>query len=177
MECFKVNNKIIYDSEKFKTMLHYIISRCESQDNFGRVVLYKLLYFSDFNNYEKYEKPISGETYIRKRMNPVPTHFLSAITELINENKINEKSEVVINYSKYKYSSLAKPNLNLLTKEELQVIDDTINRILHYYSKEISEYSHGDIPWRLANEGEALNYEAVFYRDPEYSVRDYNDNL
>ena len=71
-------------------------------------------------------KPISGETYIRKRMNPVPTHFLSAITELINENKINEISEVVINYSKYKYSSLAKPNLNLLTKEELQVIDDTI---------------------------------------------------
>ena len=172
-----MNNIKIYNFEKFKTMLHYIISRCESQENFGRVVLYKLLYFSDFNNYEKYEKPISGETYIRKRMGPVPTHFSTAIGELINENKINEISEVVINYSKYEYSSLAKPDLNLLTKDEQQVIDDTINKISHYYSKEISEYSHGDIPWRLANEGEALNYEAVFYRDPEYSVRDYDDEI
>ena len=34
-----------------------------------------------------------------------------------------------------------------------------------------------EIFWRLANEGEALNYEAVFYRNPEYSVRDYDDDL
>ena len=65
---FKMNDKIIYNSEKFKAMIHYIISRCESKDNFARVVLYKLLYFSDFDNYEIYEKSISGETYIRKRM-------------------------------------------------------------------------------------------------------------
>lgn len=57
----------------------------------------------------------------------------------------------------------------------MQVIDDTINRISHFLSKEISEYSHGDIPWRLASEGEPLNYESVFYRDPEYSVREYDD--
>ncbi|MBE6504279.1 MAG: DUF4065 domain-containing protein [Methanobrevibacter millerae] len=170
-----MNNKI-YKSEKFKTMLHYIISKCESQDNFGRVVLHKLLYFSDFNNYEKFEKSISGESYIRKRTGPVPVHFSTAITELINENKINEISEVVINYSKYKYSSLAEPNLNSITKKEQQVIDDTINRISHFNSKKISEYSHGDIPLRLANEGESLNYEAVFYRDPEYSVRAYDDD-
>lgn len=166
---------VIFNLEKFKAMIHYIISRCESRDNLGRVVLYKLLYFSDFDNYEIYETPISGETYIRKRMGPVPSHFHEAIEELVDEGKIDESSQIVINYPKYKYSSLIEPNLDILSSSELQVIDDTINRISHFLSREISEYSHGDIPWRLANEGESLNYESVFYRDPEYSVRDYDD--
>ena len=34
-----MNEDIVYNPEKFKAMLHYIISRCESKDNFGRVVL------------------------------------------------------------------------------------------------------------------------------------------
>ena len=67
--------------------------------------------------------------------------------------------------------------LIIMNYKELQVINDTINRISHFLSKEISEYSNGDIPWRIAKYGEALNYEAVFYRNPEYSVRDYDDEL
>lgn len=170
-----MNDHIIYNPEKFKAMIHYIISRCESNDNLGRVVLYNLLYFSDFDNYEKYEEPITGETYLRKTMGPVPVHFLNAINILIDEGKIKQSQEVVINYTKFKYSSLKKPNIELFSDNEIQVIDDTINRISHLYSEQISEYSHGDIPWRLANEGDEINYEAVFYRDPEYSVREYDD--
>lgn len=172
-----MNNKIVFDLEKLKVMIHYIIGRCGFQENVGRVVLFKLLYFSDFDNYELYEQSISGETYLRKRMGPVPLHFQDAITELKKEGKINETTETVINFPKYKYSSLIQPDTSILSSKELQVIDDTINRISHFLSKEISEYSHGDIPWRIAKEGEALNYEAVFYRDPEYSVRDYDDEL
>ena len=164
---------IIYNPEKFKAMIHYIISRCQFKDNLDRIVLFKLLYFSDFNNYEIYKKSISGETYIRKRMGPVPSHFTSAIDELIDECKINETSKLVINYRKY--SCLKEPDLSLLSIKELQVIDDTINRISHFLSKEIREYLHGDISWRLASEGEPLNYESVFYRDHKYSVRDYDD--
>ena len=42
-------------------------------------------------------------------------------------------------------------------------------------SAEISNFSHGDRPWRVSDENEELNYEAVFYRKPEYSVRDYSE--
>lgn len=170
-----MNENIIFNSEKFKTMIHYIINRCESQDNFARVVLYKLLYFADFNNYEIYEKPISGETYIRKSMGPVPLNFHEAIHELKNEGKIDETLVNALPYDKFEYSSLKEPNIDLLSPEEVEVIDYTIDKISYLYSKKISEYSHGDIPWRLANDMEELNYESVFYRDPEYSVRDYDD--
>ena len=145
-----MNENIIYGSEKFKSMIHYIISRCQTKDNFARVVLYKLLYFSDFDNYEKYEKPISGETYIRKQMGPVHSHFFEAINELIDEGKIDDHSQRVINYSKYKYSSLTDPDISLLSSDEVQVMDDTINKLSHFYSEEISQYSHGDISLEIS---------------------------
>ncbi|WP_042708048.1 type II toxin-antitoxin system antitoxin SocA domain-containing protein [Methanobrevibacter wolinii] len=84
-----MDENLKYNSEKFKTMIHYIISRCENKDNFDNVVLYTLLYFSDFNYYELYEEPITGETYSKKAMGPVPIHFLEAINELIDEGKIS----------------------------------------------------------------------------------------
>ena len=172
-----MNEGMVYNNEKFKTMIHYIISICGFQDNFGRVLLNKILYFSDFDNYEIYEKSISNEKYIRKVNGPVSSHFIEAISDLIKEGKIEETPEIVINFKKYRYTSLTEPNTELLSKKELQVIDDVINRISHFRSEEVSNYSHGDLPWKIAKDGGELNYEAVFYRDPEYSVREYDDEL
>lgn len=172
-----MNDTIVYNSEKFKVLLHYLIYQCQLNQNMSRTVLNKLLYFSDFNYYELYEKSLTGETYIKKPRGPVSTHFIQAKNELIDEGKIEEKTQKVINYFKYTYNSISKPSLNLLSDDELNVVNDVINKISHMYSGQISEYSHGDLPWMLAEDDEELNYEAVFYRDPEYSVRDYDDDL
>lgn len=37
----------------------------------------------------------------------------------------------------------------------------------------ISQYSHNDIPWLGTEDKEIIDYEAVFYRTPVYSVRTY----
>ena len=50
---------------------------------FSRVLLNKLLYFSDFDNYEIYEKSISNEKYIRKVNGPDSSHLNEAISDLI----------------------------------------------------------------------------------------------
>lgn len=170
-----MNEDIKYSPNKFKAMIHYIINKCGLNHNVGRTVIYKLLYFSDFDFYELYEKPISGERYIRKPQGPIPTHFLELKNELIEEGKIKETRTPIINYFKYNYSSMKTPDISLLNKAEITVIDDTINKISTMNSGQISDYSHGDLPWRIAEDNEELDYEYVFYRDPEYSVRDYDE--
>ncbi len=170
-----MNEDITYFPEKLKSMIHYIISKCGSNPNFGRTVMYKLMYFSDFNYYELYEIPISGEKYIKKTNGPISSHFLELKEELINEGKIKETIEKVINYNRYKYTSLKKPDISCLNKKEIDVINDTINKISRMSAKEISDYSHGDLPWRVAENNKELDYEFVFYRDPEYVVRDYDE--
>lgn len=170
-----MNNEIEYHPEKLKSVIHYIISKCGLNHNVGRTVMYKLLYFSDFNFYEIYETPITGETYIKKPNGPISSHFLDLKDELISEGKIKEDVERVIDYPKYKYTSLIGPDVTNLSKQELEVIDDTINKLSDMSAKEISNYSHGDLPWRIAETNTELDYEYVFYRDPEYIVREYDE--
>ncbi|MCX6717225.1 MAG: helix-turn-helix transcriptional regulator, partial [Candidatus Taylorbacteria bacterium] len=44
--------------EKFKEVLLYILSRVGGKPNVGETVLYKLLYFIDFDFYEKFEEQL-----------------------------------------------------------------------------------------------------------------------
>src|SRR4030042_3366206 len=49
--------------KKFKEVLLYILSKVGAKPNIGETVLYKLLYFIDFDFYEKYEEQLIGATY------------------------------------------------------------------------------------------------------------------
>lgn len=169
-----MNENIVFDLGKYKAVVHYIISKCGSKDNVGRTVLYKLLYFSDFNYYELNEVSITGEKYIKKHRGPVPIHFIDVADELESEGKISIHKEDDSNHFMFKYSSVSNPDISLLKNDELDLIDGIIDDLSDLYSNEISEYSHGDLPWRLAKDDMELNYEAVFYREPEYSVRKYS---
>lgn len=170
-----MNEGIVFFPEKLKAIIHYIVNKCGLNHNVGRTVIYKLLYFSDFDFYELYEIPITGERYIKKPNGPISPNFLKLKDELVAEGKIKEEAKKVINYTMYKYTSLKEPDITCLNEKEISVVDDTINRISGMSAKEISDYSHGDLPWRVAENNEELDYEFVFYRDPEYVVRQYDD--
>jgi hypothetical protein len=42
-------------------------------------------------------------------------------------------------------------------------------------ASKISEYSHNDVPWLTADDGDIIEYESVFYRTSSYSVRSYSE--
>ena len=65
------------------------------------------------------------------------------------------------------------PMLNLLTAQEIKHIDQILDRLSDMSAVALSEHSHKDVPWIGAGYGETLDYEAVFYRTPETSVRTY----
>ena len=173
-----MNDDIVYDKEKFKDVVHYIIYKCKDKE-IGRTVLYKLLYFSDFNYYELYETSLTGMRYFHKENGPIPaqTYFHEAKNELIEEGKIKEEKVILIknhDYYKYVYTSITEPENNF-TNEEINVIEENILKLADMDSRQISIYSHGDKPWRISEDEEEINYEAVFYRNEEYSVRDYGE--
>jgi len=43
----------------------------------------------------------------------------------------------------------------------------------HLTARQLSDLSHIDTPWKVAKEREIINYEHVFYRPEETSVREY----
>ena len=160
--------------EKFKEILLYILSKIGSKPNVGESVLYKLLYFIDFNYYEKYEEQLIGATYIKNHYGPTPTEFIKIVEDM--EGK--DLAKIQDNYFQYpqtKYLPLRKPDLTKINAQEQKVIDDVLNTLSDMNATQISDYSHNDIPWQTTEDGAVIDYESVFYRTPPYSVRDYSD--
>jgi transcriptional regulator with XRE-family HTH domain len=61
--------------EKFKQVLMYVVSKVGSRPNIGQTALYKLLYFIDFDFYEKNQKYLIGAKYIKNTYGPTPVSF------------------------------------------------------------------------------------------------------
>ena len=164
-----------FDIEKFKQVLQYAILKTSSIDNVGKTVLYKILYFIDFNYYELFEEKLTGETYLKYPYGPAPRDFDDVMSELKDERLIEEKKWTEGRYSRIKYLSTAEPDTSKITKNELNFIDENIEKYSRFNATQISEYSHKDIPYIAAEDFEELDYELVFYRDADLSVRTYDD--
>lgn len=163
--------------KKFKEVLLYVLERVGSRHNVGETVLYKLLYFIDFDYYEKYEVQLMGATYIRNTYGPTPVEFRAITEEMIQRGEIEKVKSPYFKYTQKKYLPRRKPNLSVLSAQELAHIDEEINRLAHMSANEISAYSHEDMPWKAAEKnGNQLEYEMVFYRDHNHSVRSYDDD-
>ncbi len=161
------------NKEKMKETLLYICQRCSSLPHFGKTVLYKLLYFCDFDFYEKYEKFLIGESYRKIEKGPAPVHYDMIIKELKGEGRIKILQTKYYELSQEKPIPLIEPDLSKLSAQELDLINDEIDRLSKMNATQISEYSHKDLPFEATKGKEILNYELVFYRSPEYSVREY----
>jgi len=161
------------NTQKFKETLLYILSKVGAKPNVGETVIYKLLYFIDFNFYEKYEEQLIGATYIKNHHGPTPVEFKTIIHEMITANELECVQSQYFNFPQRKYLPRRPSDLALFTGNELQLIDDVLNKLSNMKAAEISEYSHGDVPWITTPNGKKIDYESVFYRTSPYSVRDY----
>ena len=161
--------------DKFREVLLYILTKIGARPNVGQTVLYKLLYFIDFDFYEKYEEQLIGAVYIKNRHGPTPTHFKKLVEEMEEEDSLERVSSKYFKYTQTKYLPRRMPDLSLLSAQELQMINQVTQRLGHMTAAQLSEYSHGDTPWLGAEDGKEISYEMVFYRTPEYSVRTYPD--
>ncbi|MGA2534021.1 MAG: type II toxin-antitoxin system antitoxin SocA domain-containing protein [Candidatus Aminicenantales bacterium] len=156
---------------KFKEVLLYIIGKVGAKPNVGETVIYKLLYFIDFDHYERYEEQLIGATYKKNKYGPTPMEFRKVIDQMIEANEIVKIPDKYFNYPQTKYLPLRNPDLSQLSAPEMDIIDHVLNRLSDMNAGQISEYSHNDVPWLTADEGGIIRYEAVFYRTPAYSVR------
>ena len=163
--------------EKFKQVLLYILEKVGGKSNVGETVIHKLLYFIDFDYYEKYEENLMGATYIKNLHGPTSIELGSVIKNMQEKGEIEAVKSKYFKYEQKKYLPLKRATLNMLSARELEHIDGVLARLSDKNAREIENYSHEDIPWKAAEEGKPLSYESVFYRDEKYSVRNYDDEI
>ncbi len=159
--------------QKFKEVLLYILEKIGAKPNVGQTVLYKILYFIDFDYYEKYEQKLIGATYMKNHYGPTPVEFAKVVKEMEADGELEEMKSTYFQHDQTKYIPVRSPNLALLTGQELGHIDEELQRFGDWNAKKLSDYSHGDIPWILHGQGEVIDYNSVFQREGEYAQNDY----
>lgn len=163
--------------KKFKEVLLYILSKVGAKPNIGETALYKLLYFIDFDFYEKFESQLTGARYVKNHYGPTPVEFQKVVVEMLEKNEIEKVKSKYFQYEQKKYLPRREPDLRVLSAREIKHIDEVLARLSDKNANELSDYSHSDIPWKVHKSGEIISYESVFYRDPKHSVRNYDDEL
>ena len=164
-------------ANKFEQVLLYILAKIGGKPNIGQTVLYKLLYFIDFDYYEKFEEQLIGAKYMKNMHGPTPIMFAKIIDRLEKDQKVEKVKSKFYKYEQTKY--LVNPDrsldLSALSAQELAHIDWEIARLGDMTATQISALSHIDTPWVAAGDREPLEYEHVFYRPEETSVRQYEE--
>lgn len=156
---------------KFREVLLYVLNKVGAKPNVGETVLYKLLYFIDFDHYERYEEQLVGATYKKNKYGPTPLEFGKVAERMIEAGELQKLPDKFFSYPQTKYLPLRRPDLSLFSGREIEVIDRVLDRLSDLTAAQISEYSHNDVPWLSTEEGGVISYESVFYRTPAYSAR------
>jgi transcriptional regulator with XRE-family HTH domain len=161
--------------KKFKTILLYNLERCGGKPNVGEALLYKLLYFSDFNFYEIYEEHLTGAQYRKLPFGPVPQKLDNLIHQMIEKGQLQRIKTAYHSYPQTRYIPLEKADLTEMSAAEKDTIDRVIDRFSDWSASAISEFSHKDLPWKATKEGDIIDYELALYRESPFSVRTYEE--
>jgi len=162
--------------KKFKEVLLYILEKVGSKPNVGMTVLYKLLYFIDFDYYEKFEEQLVGATYIKNHFGPTPVEFKKIVENLESKGELETVKSKYFLHEQTKYLPRRQADISVLNAQEIKHIDEVLSRLSDKSATELSDYSHLDIPWLGTEDGRVIKYESVFYRTKDTSVRIYTDD-
>ena len=169
------NKKIKFKSDKLRQLILYILSKCGGKPNFGETVLYKLLYFMDFDAYEVLGKPITGMNYIHQKFGPIPQlkQYQSVVQVMRDDQEIKIFNQNYYGMTQKRYVALKDYNMDNFSIKEKELIDNVIGRLSDLSARQIEEYVHGDAPWQSTDDNEIIPYDLVIYRRLPYAQCDY----
>lgn len=140
---------------KLKALAHYIVHECRDRpDRLGAVRLNKALWYTDVGAFKEDGKPITGESYVKRRYGPVPRRIGEALADLEREGKILVR-ERVGQYDTRKFVSLREPDPGGLTDDERRRVAEVVAAVCSVTASRISEISH-DAVWDAAYTGEEI---------------------
>lgn len=144
-----------FDLEKVENVIGYI---ADNVDNLYKTSVNKYLWYIDFYNYKYNSKSITGIRYEKYPYGPIIEnknydlilHLEDKFEKIIEESNLSEITKIK---SKKNY------DLNLFSKEEIEIIDKVINLLKDKSCSKISDLSHEERGWIDTNSGYLISYE------------------
>lgn len=151
--------------EKYRAVIEALLDQLGGKVR-GKVKLAKLLYFVDFDHFERYEASVTGETYYRRPMGPLGAEMQNVIGELERAGRVTRTDEVDFEGAEPTMCLrlAGRPDLSSLTAEERE----TISRVARLYGNlpgtKLQAIAHEEAPFLGTAEGQPIGYHLAFYR-------------
>ena len=156
--------------KKYQNAVLYFCRKLKGEVR-GKKKLAKLLYFADFDFYEKNQKSITGDDYIALPMGPVPSALEKITSEMVKRNMLGvDQVEEIKGYNPTEvYRCITEPDLSVFNDEERRMFDRIVVKYGHLNGKQLEELSHSEAPYVGTELKQRIPYELSFYRDTDFS--------
>lgn len=155
----KINEK------KYENVILFFSNKIRN-GTLGKLKMMKLLYFLDFDFFEKYGKTVTGDEYLRFENGPVP-RMAEKILKSMNGKTISIKNKKVA--PGYKDQQCIEPlkvfDYAVFSKEEIIMMEEVANKWERFTGTEMKTASHGEAPWIATAPDAVIDYNLAYYRN------------
>lgn len=145
---------------RLEEMVGYIACRCGGRRNFGRAMLCRLCYFTDFDSFELRGTSVSGSPYILGNSGPEP----AGIDILLNDMARRRIIRIAFSRGSETLTSRSVPDLSLLSPEDVAFVDRTIELYADKNERLLSWMSREDAPCTGRHPSDPIEYASVYLR-------------
>lgn len=165
----KINNK------KYRNAILYFSNKIQN-GTLGKLKMMKLLYYLDFDFFEKYGRSVTGDVYLRWENGPVPKIADGLLKEMNGQEiKITTK-KIGFGFNDQQHiQALQAYDLNVFDKEELVMIEEVADKWEKFSGSEMKSATHGEAPWIATKPNEVIDYNLAYYRN-KYGEMDVKDS-
>ena len=155
----KVNQK------KYENAILFFARKIQN-GTLGKLKMMKLLYYLDFDFFEKYGHSVTGDEYLRWENGPVPKMAEKILASMNGKSIKITRRKVAQGYNDQQcISPLVEFDFSVFTKEELMMLEEIGDKWEKFSGSEMKSATHGEAPWISTEPNGVIDYNLAYYRN------------
>lgn len=151
--------------ERLGELMLYIAQQSEDDPDFGATKLNKILFNIDFIAYARRAEPVTGQEYQHLPQGPC-VRRLAPVQQMLEEKGRAAVQETLRGpYVQKRLLALRDPDLSGFSGDEIALVDYVIRALRGANAREVSDWSHEFIGWKVTRDYETIPYETVYLND------------
>lgn len=147
---------------KLGELILYVAQKCQEDPTFGATKLNKILFYSDFTQFGRKGRTITGQAYQKIEFGPAPRLLKPVQDSLMAKGDCAIQKRMHFGRVQYRTIATREADLDAFTGEDIAVVDSIIADLWGMTATETSDLSHLFVGWLAFAEGDTIPPETVF---------------
>jgi len=137
-----------FETGRLIALVHYVIAKIDPS-KFGYVKLNRILWYADLEYYRWNGVSFSGlRHYARTPQGPMSKDITMAVSRLVRDGKVAERSVQGADYARREIVSLKPPDLSRFTLEEIAALAKVIEAVVPLTATQLRQMTLEDSQWK-----------------------------